>query len=82
MEEVGTEVLYCLSGKRQMLKCYYPPEKGEMVLCSEEAGAEVYSTVSERQMLIRREAGAEVALTVRNEADAEVFLDCQGRGKC
>jgi hypothetical protein len=59
----------------------------------EEAGAEVllYSTVSfrERQMLIRR-----VALTVRNETDAEVVLnyqeeavdeggiDCQGRGKC
>jgi hypothetical protein len=29
-------------------------------------------------MLIRREAGAEVTLTVRNEADAEVVLDCQG----
>jgi hypothetical protein len=45
-----------------MLKGYYPPEKGQMVLFSEEAGAEVYSTVSfkERQMLTRR-----VALTVR-----------------
>jgi hypothetical protein len=34
LEEVGTEVLLsdCLSGKRQMLKGYYPPEKGQMVL--------------------------------------------------
>ncbi len=75
-----------------MLKGYSPPEKGQMVLFSikEEAGAEVYSTVSfrERKMLIRR-----VALTVRNETDAAVILDCQeqavdegidcqGRGKC
>jgi hypothetical protein len=81
MEEVGTEVLYCLSGKRQMLKCYYPPEKGEMVLCSEEAGAEVYSTVSfkERQMLIRQ---VQKWHCLSESEAVDEGIDCQGRGKC
>jgi hypothetical protein len=68
-----------------MLKWYYSPEKGQTIKCYCLSGKrqvlKCFSTVSfrERKMLIRKEA---VTLTVRNEADAEMVLDCQGRGRC
>ncbi len=88
MEEGGTKRLNCLPGKRQMLKWYYPPEKGQTIKC--------YCLSVKKQVLksfccqergrwwntsVGQADAERHGLSGTWHAYAEVVLDCNGRGK-